>query len=128
MSEPTRNVRADSENQDRLIRSEPTYKVLSRRKFICKQLLVNQGKDADFRALNLHYARGALLKVRVCSHGYVSSLKKAWRHVISASFVTKHICISTWDWCKVFMCLYVAVLSVCVSTEDTRTPQCLAVS
>jgi hypothetical protein len=76
MSEHTHNVRADAENQNRPIKSEPTYKVLSRRKFIYKQRLVNQGKDADFRALNLHYARGALLKVRVCPHGYVSSCKR----------------------------------------------------
>jgi hypothetical protein len=76
MSEPTRNIRADAENQDRLIRSEPTYKVLSRRKFICKQLLVNQGKDADFHALNLHYAREPCLKCEFVRMGMCLPCKR----------------------------------------------------
>jgi len=40
-------------------------------KLVRTQLATDRGKDADCCPLNLHGARGALLKVRLSSHGYV---------------------------------------------------------
>jgi hypothetical protein len=40
-------------------------------KLVRTQLSTDRGKDADCCPLNLHGARGALLKVRLSSHGYV---------------------------------------------------------
>jgi tRNA A-37 threonylcarbamoyl transferase component Bud32 len=40
-------------------------------KLVRVQLAVDRGKDADCCPLNLHGARGALLKIRLSSHGYV---------------------------------------------------------
>jgi hypothetical protein len=64
-------------------------------KSVCKQLAADRGKDADCCPLNLHGARGALLKVRLSSHGYVFVAKGVpecdLRHLRYEAHIYQHL-------------------------------------
>lgn len=64
-------------------------------KSVCKQLAADRGKDADCCPLNLHGARGALLKVRLSSHGYVFVAKGGpecdSRHLRYEAHIYRHL-------------------------------------
>lgn len=62
---------------------------------VYKQLAADRGKDADCWPLNLHGARGALLKLRLSSHGYVFVVKGVpecdSRHLRDEAHIYQHL-------------------------------------